>query len=145
LKKHLGLNLLSLAGLAIAVFLAFGSVDGGGSSGSTTGSGNIGDTTPSTPPRDYSSAPSKPDLEVLDYSSKSEEYARYVVGTVRNNSDRNYSYVQVEVNLLDKSGNVVGSTLANVNNLGPGKKWKFKAIILEDEARSFEIKDVTGW
>lgn len=136
MKKYLVRNLLSLLGLAIAVFLAVGSVDSRG----TTGNTNL-----STPTRDPSSTPSKPDLEVLDYSAKSEEYARYVVGTVRNNSDRNYSYVQVEVNLLDKSGNVVGSTLANVNNLGPGKKWKFKAIILEEEARSFEIKDVTGW
>lgn len=138
-------RLWSGAILCVVTLLAFGSVDSGGSSSSTTGSGNIGDTSPSTPPRDYSSKPSKPDLEVLNYSSKSEQYARYVVGTVRNNSDRSYSYVQVEINLLDKSGNVVGSTLANVNNLGPGETWKFKAIILEDEARSFEIKDVTGW
>ena len=34
---------------------------------------------------------------------------------------------------------------ANINNLEPGKKWKFTAPILESNATRFEIKDVTGF
>lgn len=89
--------------------------------------------------------PSKPDLEVLETHSVSEGFARYVAGTVKNNSGRKYGYAQVEINLYDKDGNQVGSTLANVNNLEPGATWKFKAIILEDSATSFKVKGVTGF
>lgn len=49
-----------------------------------------------------------------------------------------YSYVQVTINLYDKDGNLIGSTLANVNNLEPGKTWKFKAIVIEDDTDSYE-------
>lgn len=89
--------------------------------------------------------PKPPDLEVLDHSSVTEQYARYVVGTVRNNTTKTYSYVQVSINLYDKSGAQVGSTLANVNGLEPGGLWKFKAIILEDSTEAYKIKDVTGF
>ncbi len=102
------------------------------------------DTAPSPAP-DASDTESKPDLEVIDHKSVSEEYGRSVVGTVRNNTDHNYGYAQVEINLYDKSGSQVGSTVANINNLAPHSLWKFKAPILEDSAVRFEIKDVTGF
>lgn len=89
--------------------------------------------------------PSKPNLEVVETSTVSEQFVRYVTGTVKNNSSKKYSYAQVEINLYDKDGNQVGSTLANVNNLEPGGTWKFKAPILEDAATSFKVKDVTGF
>jgi hypothetical protein len=67
------------------------------------------------------------------------------VGTVKNNSPKTYSYAQVEFNLYDNSGAQVGSTSANVNNLEPNRKWKFKAIIYVDNASSAELKGVSGW
>ena len=59
----------------------------------------------------------KPDLEVLNYRDESDEFAGYVVGSIRNNTDHSYQYVQVEINLYDRDGDQVGSTLANVDNL----------------------------
>lgn len=70
---------------------------------------------------------------------------KYVTGTLTNNSGEKKGYVQVEINLLDKSGAVVGSTLANINNLEPGQKWKFKAVVMEDSATTFQVKNVTGF
>jgi hypothetical protein len=99
---------------------------------------------PTNTPRP-TNTPQKPALEVLDHSILSEQYARYVVGTVRNNSTKTHGYVQVSISLYDKSGALVGSTLANVNGLEPGGLWKFKAIILEDSATSYKIKEVTGF
>mgnify|MGYP000993857118 CR=1 FL=1 len=87
----------------------------------------------------------KPALEVIEAKSIRESGVRYVAGTVRNNTNRQYSYVQVEINLYDDSGAQVGSTLANTNNLEPGGTWKFKALVLEDSATKFKIKDVTGF
>lgn len=87
----------------------------------------------------------KPNLELLEARSENEGYGRYIVGTIKNNTNRQYKYVQVEINLYDSSDAQVGSTLANTNNLEPGGKWKFKAAILEDNTARFKIKDITGW
>ncbi len=87
----------------------------------------------------------KKDLEVIDTDWKQEDSTLYVVGTVINNSQRTYKYVQVGINLYDKEGNQTGSTLANVNNLEPGKKWKFKALVFDRKGvATFKVKDVTG-
>ena len=85
-------------------------------------------------------------LEVQNHSFCNLGYgAKGVCGTILNNSSRSFSYVQVEINLLDKSGAIVGSTLANVNNLDAGKQWKFQAPIIEPNVVSYAIKDVTSF
>jgi hypothetical protein len=71
---------------------------------------------------------------------------KYLVGKVKNNStNKEYGYVQVEFGLYDKDKALVGSALANVNNLGPGQTWKYKAIIAEDSAATYELKGITGF
>jgi phage-related tail fiber protein len=86
-----------------------------------------------------------PDLEVLELESVSDEYTRYATGKIRNNNNKTYGYVQVQLNVLDEAGSVVGSTMSNMNNLDPGQTWSFKAPIFEDNAVTFEITDVTGF
>lgn len=86
--------------------------------------------------------PEKDDLEILSYDSTSDEFYRYVTGKIRNNTDKTYSYVQVEINLYS-GDNLVGSTLDNVNNLGPGEIWEFNALVLEDSVDSFKIVGIT--
>lgn len=85
-----------------------------------------------------------PDLEVLSYDSTADSYTRYIVGKIRNNTDKTYSYVQVEIGLY-KGENLVGSTLDNVNNLGPGQIWEFKAIVLDNDSDNYKITNVTGF
>ncbi|BBF42020.1 hypothetical protein lbkm_0702 [Lachnospiraceae bacterium KM106-2] len=85
------------------------------------------------------------DLAVSDVKGTSDNYTSYATGKVKNNTDRTYSYVQVEINLYDKSGNQVGSTLDNVTNLEAGSTWKFKAPILEQNVDNFKVKNVTGY
>lgn len=86
----------------------------------------------------------RPDLEVLSHTYTSEGYVSYVTGEIRNNTNRKYSYVQVEIGLYSDDA-LVGSTLDNVNNLEPGQVWKFKAIIFEDSANKYKITDITGF
>lgn len=88
-----------------------------------------------------------PDLQLIESRIEPDQYGayNYVIGTVKNNAGKTYSYVQVTINLYDKSGAQVGSTLANVNNLEPGGIWKFKAPILEQDATTYKIKDITGF
>jgi cytoskeletal protein RodZ len=87
----------------------------------------------------------KPDLELLDHKSTSDQFSSYIEGTIKNNTKKEYGYVQVEINLYDKDGAQVGSTFANTTNLEPGGTWKFKAIVLEENVASYKIKDITGF
>lgn len=85
-----------------------------------------------------------PDLELLDLDSTADEFLVYATGHVRNNTDRNYRYVQIQINEIDQSGAIVGSTMANMNNLGPGETWSFKAPLTSDGVK-FRVKDITGF
>ena len=71
--------------------------------------------------------------------------ARAICGTVKNNSNHNAGYVQVEINLYDKKGNLIDSTLDNVNNLEPYATWKFQAPIINDNVATYKIKNVVGY
>jgi hypothetical protein len=89
---------------------------------------------------------SKPALQVLDYGACDGDYgSKMICGTVVNNSDFVKSYAQVEINLYDKYGNFVGSTLDNITNFQPHSKWRFRAPISEDSTKTFIVKSVNGY
>jgi hypothetical protein len=98
-----------------------------------------------TQPTEATAPAKRPDLELQNVSSTSDGYTRYVTGKIKNNTNRKYGYVQVEINLYDKADQQVGNTLANVNNLEPGAVWSFKAPILENQAIKFKVADITGF
>ncbi len=59
-----------------------------------------------------SEPPPKPDLELVESHPETAEFGvRMVAGTVKNNSNREYGYVQVEINLYDAAGNQLGSRI----------------------------------
>jgi hypothetical protein len=88
----------------------------------------------------------KPNLELLDYKSVVGEFGNQTIkGRVRNNTDREYSYAQIEFNLYNKSNNQVGSALANINNLEPGGIWAFEAAMLQDDVATYKFKELTGF
>ena len=69
-----------------------------------------------------------------------------ITGVVHNFSGRKYAYAQVEINLFDKEGNQVGSTMANINNLEAGGTWKFTAPIFDDaNVHTFRVMHVNGF
>ena len=71
--------------------------------------------------------------------------ARAICGSVKNNTNRNIGYAQVEINLYDKNENIIGSTADNINNLEANSIWKFKAPIIEDNVTTYKIKNVIGY
>ncbi len=87
------------------------------------------------------------DLSVSGAHFKKGEYGmRSIAGTVRNSSStKRYGYAQVSINLYDASQTQVGSTMANINNLEPGKSWDFEAMVMEEKATSFKVMDITGF
>src|SRR5690606_31115740 len=91
-------------------------------------------------------APAQKGLVVEDFSMQTDAYGMgKIVGTVRNNTKKQYSYAQVEFNLYDDSGAQVGSTIANVNNLEPGGTWAFEAPVLEARATQAKLKGISSF
>jgi len=77
-------------------------------------------------------------------------FSTYFTGVVQNNTDKEYSYVQIEISLYDAEGALLGTALDNVNNLEANGKWKFKAMSFltseqNAEIASYKITDITGW
>lgn len=101
---------------------------------------------------DYNYSPSQSsydpseDLDILTYKQTSDGYFQYIEGAIKNNSDYNFIYAQVDISLYDRNGYVVETTFDNVNNIAPGEVWHFKAMIFDgSNASSFKIKDVSGF
>ncbi len=78
-------------------------------------------------------------------SSTDENGFGKVTGVVTNLTTKSFGYVQVEINLYDKSDAVIGSTLANVNNLEANGKWKFSASFMQQGVDHIQIKGVIGF
>jgi hypothetical protein len=87
-----------------------------------------------------------PDCLVLDertLGTESDEYSWYVKGIVKNTCDHDLSYVQVEINFYRPDGTVSDSGLANVDNLGSGDSWSFKALGV-DSGGTWRVEKISG-
>lgn len=72
----------------------------------------------------------------------------YIEGTVKNNSNKDYSYVQIEFICYDKDGNNIGTAMDNTSNLGAYETWKFKAMSLFSDVRNLDhcnYKEITAY
>ena len=70
----------------------------------------------------------------------------YIQGEIKNNTDKEYSYVQVTFNLYDKDGAQLGTAIDNINNLEPNATWKYKAIgLVTEKVYSYKFVEITGW
>lgn len=89
---------------------------------------------------------SSKELVVEDFSLQMDAYGTgKIVGTLKNNTNKEHAYAQVEFNLYDDNGAQVGSTLANINNLEPGGTWSFEAPVLEGRATQAKLKGITAF
>lgn len=69
-----------------------------------------------------------------------------IEGTIKNNTNDTYSYVQVVFNLFDEDGNQMGTAMANINYLQANGTWKYKATALTtDDFARYELAEITGW
>ena len=75
----------------------------------------------------------KAKYEVSELNIEKDSFSSYVTGVLKNNTDKEKSYVQVTIPAYDANGNKVGDALANVNDLKPNSTWKFKAMYIGSE------------
>lgn len=92
----------------------------------------------------------KEKLELEDgHYGYSDEYgiSYYIEGYVKNNTDKNYNYVQISFTTYDSEGNTIGSCLDNNSSLDANGRWKFKAICSGDakSTASYKLDKLTGY
>ena len=75
----------------------------------------------------------KAKYEVSEINIEKDSFSSYVTGVLKNNADKEKSYVQITIPAYDANGNKVGDALANVNDLKPNSTWKFKAMYIGSE------------
>jgi hypothetical protein len=88
-------------------------------------------------------AESKSNLELLESNVLTNESGTMIVGKIKNNTDKKYNYVQVDISLFDDSGREEGYTSANTDNLESGGTWNFEATVLE-YMETYKVKDIIG-
>lgn len=70
----------------------------------------------------------------------------YITGTARNESDQDYSYVQLEWEILDSSGAKIADGLGNTSGLDAGQSWAYECIAVSaDSIDSYQISDITAY
>ena len=68
-----------------------------------------------------------------------------ITGSIKNNTDRDASYVQVTFNLYDEEGNQIGTAMDNINDLEAGGTWKFEAVSWEEGVASYRLAEISGF
>ena len=72
---------------------------------------------------------SKSDLSLDDHKAHVDEVGYvYIEGSVTNNTNENYPYVEIEFGLYDEDNAFVGAAIDNTTDLEAGGTWKFKAV-----------------
>lgn len=92
-------------------------------------------------------AEEKEPYTITEENLAKDEYSAKITGTLTNNTDKDYGYIQVEYNLYDADGAQIGTAFANTNNLKAGGVWKFEALCLvePDKIAKFERTGVDGF
>lgn len=82
-----------------------------------------------------------------DVTFEDDGFACYLTGTLKNNSGKECSYIQISFNLYDEDGNQIGTALDNLNNLADGGTWKFKAMGIDTtgDVASWELADISAF
>ncbi len=86
------------------------------------------------------------DVELVDCEIESRTSGvRYIVGTVKNNSDYEYNYLLIEFNLYDDEGTLLDNTFDSIENFEPTEVWRFEVRVFEEDATQVEVEDISGY
>ena len=132
----------------MVIVLLIGSAGGGGTGdGTKTESGSVSSVQRETQTEMPAPEPKAEKYEIIgDVVMERDMFSTTLTGVLKNNSGRDYNYLQISFNMYDADGNLIDTAFDNINNLSDGGTWKFKAIGLSsDNAASWELEDITGW
>ncbi|MGP1410396.1 MAG: FxLYD domain-containing protein [Peptoanaerobacter stomatis] len=73
-------------------------------------------------------------------------YFTYIVGSLRNTTDKTYSYAQITFNIYDADGAQIDTAMDNINNWEAGGIWKFKAMLLDNgNVVSYKLMNISAF
>lgn len=78
------------------------------------------------------------------------DYSYQITGKLKNNTDRDYSYVQVEFYVYDSNGNMLDTCIGNNSGLEANSTWNFTARCFfgngdTNKVASYKLKEITQW
>ena len=138
----------------VIVVVAVGSAGGSDNTTEVNSDNGTNSTTSAVTDTNKKPVEKKEKFEVVDgvdgITVEQDMFTTYFSGVVQNNTNKEYSYVQIEISLYDADGALLGTALDNVNNLEANGKWKFKAMSMltseqNAEIASWKITEITGW
>lgn len=86
--------------------------------------------------------------EITDLKVDESGFTPKATGILKNNTDSDKSYIQIEFAVKDADGNKLGTAIANISDLKAGDTWKFEAMSFStDEGQIIDLDDyeVTGF
>ena len=79
------------------------------------------------------------DLTLVGEIEESVEYESPTFrGEIKNNTDRKFSYVEINIILYDKDNAQVGTAWTNTSSLKAGGTWKFEAASFDANAADYD-------
>ena len=138
-KKSQGNKLGTIIGCIIIIVIVI-AISTNGNTNSSDNLSNINNTTQK-----------QDDFTLQDgHKGYTDEYGMsyYIEGSIKNNTSKQYSYVQVTFNLYDLDGAQIGSAMSNINNLEANGLWKFKALGSIGNGKgvaSYKLMEISGF
>jgi hypothetical protein len=125
-----------------------GSSSGGGGGGAAASEPAADERTPqptATPQWQWGDPFTEDGLEIADYGWFEKAYGNIGMGGYATNvSDGAFSYAQIEGQFYDFTGTVIGSSMANINNLAPGQTWNFEIMYIGLDTENVDSFSFTG-
>ena len=132
-KKPIGKIVLGV----IVVLVIVGTVGSMGGNSTDSSASDSAKPAEATQQAEEQKEPQEPYAIADEAEDTSNKFAYKITGTLTNNTDKEKSYIQIEV----------GTALANTNHLKAGGSWKFEALgtVSPDQVASWERSDVSGF
>lgn len=83
-------------------------------------------------------------LKLLSLNAELDNDERYIVGTIKNTAEKSYGYALISFDLFDSSNKHIENAYACTYYLKAGNAWNFKALIIEDNAIKYKVKNIIG-
>lgn len=90
------------------------------------------------------------DITLLDdHQGIAKDYSYEITGTLQNNTDEDYSYINVDFYVYDSEGNLLDTCSAYNDGFESKGKWKFTAscpfIDNPKAVDSYKLKEISKW
>jgi hypothetical protein len=83
-----------------------------------------------------------PDIEVVQHNLKKDDFFTHVYVVLKNNSNKNASYIDINSYFIDESGNIIGRGIGNSSDFAAGATKTIDIMCADDvsTAKSYKVE-----